>query len=72
MERDAYKGYLLWGHAIPQQTESPATGRYAASGTIVRENKFVEASGVIGVLDSEQEALDAGLAWARAWVDTNG
>jgi hypothetical protein len=72
MERETYKGYVLWGHAIAQQAELLTPERYAASGTITRDNKFVEASGVVGLFDLEEEAQNAGLAWARAWVDTQG
>lgn len=68
MQQDTYKGYVLWGHAIEQQGEVLAPERYAASGTITRGRKFVEASGVLGVFDTE-EAQNVGLSWARAWVD---
>jgi len=72
MERESYRGYVVWGHAIAQQDGLREPERYAASGTITRETKFVEASGILGLFDSEQEAQGVGLAWARAWVDTNG
>ena len=72
MPQATCKGYVLWGHAIEQQEEVLAPERYAASGTITRKRKFVEASGVLGVFDTEEEAQDAGLAWARAWVDSHG
>ncbi|NPT34267.1 hypothetical protein [Paraburkholderia xenovorans] len=68
MQQATYKGYVLWGHAIEQQEEVLAPERYAASGTITRERKFVEALGILGTFDTEEEAQDAGLAWARAWV----
>ena len=45
--------------------------RYAASGTITQNNKLVEASGVLGVFDTEDEARVAGLEWARAWIDNH-
>ncbi|MDN7799347.1 hypothetical protein [Burkholderia vietnamiensis] len=72
MQQATYKGYVLWGHAIEQQEEVLAPERYAASGTITRERKLIEASGVLGVFDTEEEAQDAGLSWARAWVDSQG
>lgn len=72
MQQATYKGYVLWGHAIEQQDEVHAPARYAASGTITRDRKFIEASGVLGVFASEEEAQDIGLSWARACVDSHG
>lgn len=72
MQQATYKGYVLWDHAIEQQDEVLAPGRYAASGTITRDRKFVEASGVLGVFDTEEEAQEVGLSWARACVDSHG
>ena len=72
MQTELYKGYAVWGHAIAHQEKLLEHERYAASGTITRDNKLVEASGVLDVFDSEQEAQDAGLSWARAWVDSRG
>ncbi|MEM5346066.1 hypothetical protein [Paraburkholderia azotifigens] len=72
MERDNYRGYVVWGHAIAQQDALLERERYAASGTITRETRFVEASGILGLFDSEEEAQGVGLSWARAWVDTHG
>jgi hypothetical protein len=72
MERQTYQGYVVWGHAIAQRADVLQRERYAASGTITRDNKLVEASGVLGTFDSEQEAQNAGLSWARAWVDNHG
>lgn len=63
MEAEVYKGYSLWGHAIRQGDE------YAASGTVTRNNKLVETSGVLGNFESEDEAQLTGLNWCRAWVD---
>ncbi|WP_322054483.1 hypothetical protein [Paraburkholderia bannensis] len=71
MEQEKYKAFVLWGHAIAQQEELLAPERYAASGTITQDNKFIEASGVLGLFDTEREAQEAGLAWARAWVDAH-
>ncbi|KDB06991.1 hypothetical protein LIG30_3789 [Burkholderia sp. lig30] len=71
MEAETYNGYQIWGHAILQQDEILQPERYAASGTITQHNKLVEASGVLGVFDTEDEARLAGLAWARAWIDSH-
>jgi hypothetical protein len=71
MEAESYQGYQIWGHAILQQDEILQPERYAASGTITRNNKLVEASGVLGVFDTEEEARLAGLEWARAWIDSH-
>ncbi|ACR32115.1 hypothetical protein [Burkholderia glumae] len=72
MEAESYKGYQIWGHAILQQDEIMRPDRYAASGTITRNNRLVEASSVLGVFDTDEEARLAGLEWARAWVDSHG
>ncbi|PVX82452.1 hypothetical protein [Paraburkholderia unamae] len=71
MDRETYKGCVLWGHAIAQQEELLEQGRFASSGTITREQKLVEASGVLGLFQTMEEAEQAGLAWARAWVDAH-
>lgn len=70
MESESYKGYKAWGHAILQQADILQPERFAASGTITQYNKLVEASGVLGYFDTEEDAQQAGLAWARAWVDS--
>ncbi|AJK50432.1 hypothetical protein [Burkholderia plantarii] len=72
MEAESYQGYQIWGHAILQQDEIMQPDRYAASGTITRNNRLVEASSVLGVFDTDDEARLAGLEWARAWVDSHG
>jgi hypothetical protein len=72
MEAESYKGYRIFGHAIVQQEDILLPERYAGSGTITRDTKMVEASGVLGVFDTEEEAQLAGLGWARAWVDSHG
>ncbi|NIE87385.1 MULTISPECIES: hypothetical protein [Burkholderia] len=72
MEAETYKGYQIWGHAILQQEEIMQPDRYAASGTITRNNRLVDASSVLGVFDTEDAARFAGLEWARAWVDSHG
>jgi hypothetical protein len=66
VESENYKGYSVWGHAILQD------GGYAAGGTIMREGKLVEGSGVLGTYESDDEARIAGLDWCRAWVDSHG
>lgn len=65
MQADVLRGYSLWGHAIGEG-EVRLTSRYAASGTITRDEEFVEASGVLSLFDDAQNAEEAGLAWARA------
>ncbi|WP_186139559.1 hypothetical protein [Burkholderia gladioli] len=72
MEAETYKGYQIWGHAILQQEEIMQPDRYAASGTITRNNRLVDASSVLGVFDTEDAARLAGREWARAWVDSHG
>ncbi|MEI5999795.1 hypothetical protein H3V53_22080 [Paraburkholderia bengalensis] len=73
MQSEKFRGYVLWGHAIlQQQGDVQQAERYAASGTITRDTKVIETSGVLGTFDSEEDAASAGLAWARAWVDNHG
>jgi hypothetical protein len=66
MEAELHKGYSIWGHAIRQGQG------YATSGTITRNNKLVETSGVLGSFETEDEAELVGLNWCRAWVDNHG
>jgi hypothetical protein len=68
MQSETYHGYSVWSHAILQQEEAMLPERYAASGTITQRNKVVEASGVLGLFDTQQDAELAGLEWARAWI----
>ena len=72
MESGSYKGHRIFGHAILRQEDILSPERYAGSGTITRDTKMVEASGVLGVFDTEEEAQLAGLDWARAWGDNHG
>ncbi|CAB3691086.1 hypothetical protein [Paraburkholderia rhynchosiae] len=72
MQADEFRGYALWGHAIEAHENGRHSTRFAASGTITRDKKFVEASGVLGLFDAAQDAEEAGLAWARAWIDSHG
>ena len=69
MQTESYRGHVLWGHAILEQSDTPEHERYAASGTVTQAGKFVEASGILAVVDAEYEAEQVGLEWARAWVD---
>jgi hypothetical protein len=71
MQNELYKGFAVWGHAIQEQREILERERYAASGTVTKGGKFVEASVVLGVFDSEDAAQECGLSWARAWVDNH-
>jgi hypothetical protein len=72
MESERYRDYSIWGHAILQQEDILQAERYAASGTITKDTRLVEASGVLGYFDTSEEAQLAGLDWARAWVDSLG
>ena len=72
MQTEKYGGYALWGHAILQQEDIQQTERFAASGTITQGTRVVEVSGVLGTFDTQEVAELAGLAWGRAWVDSNG
>lgn len=54
MDAKLYKGYSIWGHAIRQGH------RYAASGTVTRDNKLVKKPGVLGSPETEEEAEAAG------------
>lgn len=72
MGREAYGGYVLWGHAILQQEEILQAEKYAASATVTKDTRFVEASGTLGSFDTQRAAEMVGLAWARAWVDSHG
>ena len=62
----------MWGHAIAQQADILTPERYAGSGTVTQDHKLINASGVLDLFNSEDDAQASGLAWARAWVDTNG
>lgn len=72
MSTETYKGYQIWGHAILQQDEILQPERFAASGTITRNNRLVEASSLLGVFNTSDEARAIGIEWARAWVDAHG
>ena len=65
MQSRFYKGYDVWGHAIPQDNG------YAASGTITRQSKVFAASGVLAHCRTEEEAETVGMDWAQAWVDSH-
>jgi hypothetical protein len=71
MEAEVYKGYAIWGHAILEHGDILQPERYAGSGTITKGLKFVEASGVLGSFETEEDAQVAGLAWAHAWIDSH-
>jgi hypothetical protein len=71
MESETYRGYVLWGHVIREQPGVFERERYAASGTVTKGGKFIEASGILGVVNSESAAERIGLEWARAWVDSH-
>jgi hypothetical protein len=71
MQSETYKGYKVWGHAIEQQEELLQPIRFEASGTVTQDSRFVEASGLIGVFDTGEEAERAGLNWGRSYVDSH-
>jgi hypothetical protein len=60
MEQESYKGYLIWGHAIAQQSDILTPEQYASSGTITAGTKLVEAFGVLGMFETEQQAARSG------------
>jgi hypothetical protein len=66
MSPEPYKGYVIWGHAVPEG------GRFIANGTVTRGQALVEASGKLGLFWTDDEARAAGMEWARAWVDQRG
>ena len=73
MNSEQYRGYTLWGHAILSKVEKTTTReKYAAGGTITKDGKIVDTSGVLNDLLTEDEAEAAGLLWGRAWVDSHG
>ncbi|MBC8752517.1 hypothetical protein OKW43_005787 [Paraburkholderia sp. WC7.3g] len=72
MQTEKYRGYTLWGHAILHQENILQRRRFAGSGTIMRDTKVVEVSGVLSSFDTDEEAESAGLSWCRAWVDSHG
>lgn len=66
MDAELYQAYSIWRRAIRQ-----CVG-YAASGAITRNNKLVEASGVLGSFETDNEAELAGFRWCRGWVENHG
>ncbi|CAM2159330.1 transposase (plasmid) [Pararobbsia alpina] len=72
MRHENYHGYVLWGHAIAQWDELSEKDCYAASGTVTKGRTLAHASGALDIFEEEAMALDFGIAWARAWVDTHG
>ena len=63
MESDVYKGYLIYGHSINEGEV------FAASGTVMKDGHLVATTGVLDFFDTDKEASDAGIAWARDWID---
>ena len=72
MQTEKYRGYTLWGHAILQQEDILRPAQFAGSGTVTRDTKVVEVSGVLGSFDIDEAAELVGLSWCRAWVDSHG
>jgi hypothetical protein len=56
MQSEKYRDYVLWGHAIPEQVDTFEREQYVASGTVTRSGKLVEASGILGLTSSGEEA----------------
>ncbi|MGF6876921.1 hypothetical protein [Paraburkholderia sp. MM5477-R1] len=71
MQTEKYRGYTLWGHAIQLREDILQPERFAGSGTITRDTKVIEVSGVLGTFETDEEAESAGLSWCRAWVDSH-
>jgi len=61
MESGSYKEYRIFGHVIHQQEDILSPERYAGSGTITRDTKIVEATGVLGVFDTEERSAACGV-----------
>ncbi|CAM2159266.1 transposase (plasmid) [Pararobbsia alpina] len=72
MQKEEYKGYVLWGHAMARRAAVEAGNFWAASGTVTKDRELVGASGVLEVFEEEFAAEEAGIAWAREWVDKHG
>jgi hypothetical protein len=72
MQSASYDRYTIWGHAIAQQEDILQPEKYAGSGTITQAGKLIEVSGILGYFDTDDEAQQVGLAWARAWVHSHG
>jgi hypothetical protein len=62
MQHETDKGYALWGHAVPEG------GSFAASGTVTRGKKLLQACATPGLGWTEEKAHAIGLACAREWV----
>ncbi|MEW9584688.1 hypothetical protein [Paraburkholderia sp. DGU8] len=62
MQTEKYRGYTLWGDAILQQEDILQPERFAGSGTITRDTKVVDVSGVLATFGTEEEAELAGIA----------
>ncbi|MFL9913418.1 hypothetical protein [Paraburkholderia sp. RL17-337-BIB-A] len=68
---DRRRGLIHIERALGQEEGDAEKSEAARGGAITQNNKLVEASGVQGYFDSEEEAQQAGFAWARAWVDSH-
>jgi hypothetical protein len=58
MQIESYKGYV-GGHAIREQQNILERERYAASGTVTRSGKFVEASGFWAFFNRKRKPKNA-------------
>lgn len=71
MRSAGYKGFDLWGHAIPMQAENEETAQFGAGGTVMKCGTVLGTSGILGLAGTKEGAWHIGLEWARAWVDSH-
>jgi hypothetical protein len=67
MSPQPYKGYAVWGFA-----KANDDGTYEATGSVSNGKTLLEGSDSLGNRDTFEAAVEAGLAWAKAWVDDHG
>ncbi|RZF23656.1 hypothetical protein EVC45_43165 [Paraburkholderia sp. UYCP14C] len=65
METEIYKRYAIYGHSSREGEV------FAASGTVLHAGRLIGASGILELFHTEEEAMTAGISWAREWVDAN-
>lgn len=63
MQAEKYRGYTRWSHAILKQEDILQPAQFAGSGTVTRDTKVVEVSGVLGSFDIDEEAELVSLSW---------
>lgn len=62
-----YNGYVLHGHARPM-----ADGMFEATGVVEQDGKVIESSDPLGYYPAFESAVEAGVGWAKSWVDQHG